>query len=1076
MITWSIKNSRFFFSLPKERRDNISSIEVFKQHIDSESYLTFLLLNELVENGNANFENGDIVVNFDDMATLSSNEQRILGLPERFPYDIRIDADEDLGKDNFLFKWFFCSHVNGEPLIFKQNGPIIEVDKRTIYVLNEKQYALCKALDDYNNLGSEKKTLQFNLLKFSEIKNLAIEAKAYLHPYLENENIVNPTKIKLKLRNDGDDLEILPEVLVDDQEKFEQAFDKYPRERNVYSIEDKNGSRQRIVFDEDIKAELKKIKKYRRVHGEEKEKILERPNEVFDPNLIDLDLFSDRVVEIGLYKPRFYPFVSPYKSQWIPGVIIEKSPTEKTKIKFNKREDLERFKLVYGNSCKSKESQMEWEDSKIPLSEAKKIIIHSEKQFEDQTKPVDQSSDKERKVLIIIENVDELGYDQRMEYDEEFKHVFYNPPHIKGSVKLLEHQLEGVAWLESLNQRNIPGCLLADDMGLGKTLQVLSFIDWHNENKNFNKHSYLIIAPISLLENWQAEYKKFFSPTIPEMLELYGTNLISLNHLEQKEAVDWLSENKIFLSTYETLRGKHQFKLCAVDWAGVFLDEAQKVKTPGTLVTNAAKALKGEFKVSMTGTPVENSLMDLWCILDFCVPGLLGSGKEFSKTYHNPAKRDSEMLKTLGEELRAKIGIHIKRRLKTDVLKDLPKKIESKMKREMPFVQSERYEIEIANMKEGYSNFIDNRGMMLKFISTVKDISDHPFLPERDIDHYSIEDLINASAKLKLTEQLLVEIKHRNEKAIVFAERRETQRLLQRMLIEKFGVDASIINGDTPATAQKSTSSKLSRQGAIDKFQLKTGFNAIVMSPIATGIGLNITGANNIIHFSRHWNPAKEEQATDRAYRIGQEKDVNVYYPLAVSSNFKSFDLILDEHVSRKRTLASVSLFPTDQVEVDPFELFEDLLGGSGTGLESKVQTIEDLDKLNPYSFEAAIGAIYKKKYGSIYLTPRSNDKGADVIVLTPYENMLIQVKQTKTTVGDSAVGEILKAIGYYVQQFQKQFNSYIVTNGTLTNNAKILANSNNVVFIERNDLSTMIHEAGITLNDIVKCENSRQN
>lgn len=176
------------------------------------------------------------------------------------------------------------------------------------------------------------------------------------------------------------------------------------------------------------------------------------------------------------------------------------------------------------------------------------------------------------------------------------------------------------------------------------------------------------------------------------------------------------------------------------------------------------------------------------------------------------------------------------------------------------------------------------------------------------------------SARLIATIKFLDEIRKKNEKVIIFAEHKATQKMLQRIVHDRYGVTPKIINGDTP-TLSGIYMNRESRQEAINKFQATTGFNAIIMSPIAVGMGLNVTAANNVIHYGRHWNPAKENQATDRAYRIGQTKDVYVYYPMAVSDEFKSFDVTLDELLGRKTALATSTIFPTERVEVKQDEL-----------------------------------------------------------------------------------------------------------------------------------------------------------
>ena len=452
-------------------------------------------------------------------------------------------------------------------------------------------------------------------------------------------------------------------------------------------------------------------------------------------------------------------------------------------------------------------------------------------------------------------------------------------------------------------------------MGLGKTLQVLCFIDWHNRFKNKEHKPYLIVAPVSLLDNWQKEVKKFLKDGAYNPVILHG-GMISKK--PNQDDVDWLRSQDIILTNYETVRSC-QFNICAVDYAAVVLDEAQKIKTPGTYVTCAAKALKADFKIAMTGTPVENSYLDLWCIMDFAIPGLLGNSKDFKAVYQNPLKEESTDIEALGKELRDKMGVFFLRRRKAEVLKDLPDKRDHKKEISMTPEQEAAYIREIV----AYQKYAEDGGeYILLLLNYLRRISDSSLLMENKINMelLPVEALIESSGKVKATINILDEIRKRDEKVIIFCIYKESQRLLQRVVQEKYGITPKIINGDTKVlSTARSSNGNYSRQQAIDSFEATQGFNVIIMSPIAAGMGLNVTAANNVIHFARHWNPAKESQATDRAYRIGQEKDVNVYYPIACLSDkyrFASFEQTLDTLLSRKTNLADATLFPSEQAEV----------------------------------------------------------------------------------------------------------------------------------------------------------------
>jgi SNF2 family DNA or RNA helicase len=455
-------------------------------------------------------------------------------------------------------------------------------------------------------------------------------------------------------------------------------------------------------------------------------------------------------------------------------------------------------------------------------------------------------------------------------------------------------------------------------MGLGKTIQVLYFMEWYFQNGNAKPN--LVIAPVSLLENWEQEHKKFFKNSNLDLKLLWGSNVRNYVHVNDKElTIKCLNNPGLYLTTYETLR-RHQIPFAMVNWGIVALDEAQRVKTPGTLVTNAAKALKAQFKIAMTGTPVENSLVDLWCIMDFCNPGLLQDARTFTKEYVKPLKEINTDFEELSKVLRGKIGEALMRRMKFDVAKDLPDitPIENRVHEEkMPLEQYKAYVNELYSIEEMKSS--NNQGAaVLQGILNLKSISDHPFLKSHDLLTMDINEVIHSSAKLIKTISIINAVKEVEEKVIVFTDNKKMQRVLRRVLLELYNLHVAIINGDTPSSTSGAKNAKLSRQQEVDKFQNQSGFNVIVMSPIAAGFGLNITGANHVIHYTRHWNPAKENQATDRAYRIGQTKPVHVYYPIAIAPNneLNTFDIILNKLLENKSKLASSTLFPSAQIEI----------------------------------------------------------------------------------------------------------------------------------------------------------------
>ncbi len=1022
------------------------------------------LFHELLENGLAEKENNKILISHEEICRLSPVDQNILNLPDTYPFEIKIDPDGLLQSPDFKFKLRFFEYNNGNQLFGKREGCILTLDDEIQYLLLPDQYLLCKAVDEFNSQPG--KELPTNLIELSNIKELSKKSGAILDPFLENENVIVPEKISLKLNKGTDEsLEILPEIENLKDEKLvrqfeEKKFDRFNRIPATYTLTDENNNRIRIPLTEKQQDEFKKIKKYRKTSGELKQRIIKNPQEFFDPDIIDLDNFSDRVTKIGLYKPKLFPFISPYESEWIPGVIIDYGE-QKTKIMVRDQDELEELESAYNDSLANNTELVTWKDVEIPVEECNALINISKKQHIRPGEPARETG--QRKVLIIEDNIyeDKFHSYKKVPITETFIHKLEQPPSLKKEISLYEHQKEGIAWMESLFEKNYSGGLLADDMGLGKTIQILSFIDWHNSKKNPDQKPYLITAPFSLIENWQAEYDRFFQNDL-KMRYFHGTGTITFEQLNRPQIV---------ITTYETVRSsKNQFIFGQVDWAVVVLDEAQKIKTPGTIITNVIKALKADFKIAATGTPVENSMIDLWCIADFVVPGLLGSAKEKSKKYQNTIRKDisDEELNLLGVQLRSEVGLYFKRRLKRDILTNLPKKTDQRKKIPMPEFQKNLY------MREIQESQASDKNQVLTAIHNLKTISDHPYLMGYDFQNISSETLIETSARLKAINEILEQIRQNNEKAIIFAEFRNTQKILQKVIQDKFGLKVSIINGETAVGGKAEDSQKETRQKAINNFSEKPGFNVIVMSPIAAGVGLNVTSANHVIHYSRHWNPAKEAQATDRAYRIGQTKEVYVYYPIAVLPDINTFDVILDSLLLQKRNLADSAMFPSaiSEVKVDDFS--RELSFGPKDKLEEEPLIIEDFDRFEPHFFEAAVAALFKKKGFRVILTPNSNDKGADIVVMSEDENLLIQVKQSKNPINDNAVGEILKAKGYYGQKYKKKFSLMVATNNELNSNARVMAENNRVNSFDRSDIEEFLFNNSMFFSEIQQTENER--
>jgi SNF2 family DNA or RNA helicase len=522
------------------------------------------------------------------------------------------------------------------------------------------------------------------------------------------------------------------------------------------------------------------------------------------------------------------------------------------------------------------------------------------------------------------------------------------------------HQRDGIEWMTGLMQSaladerevgpvRLQGALLADDMGLGKTFMILVALAEARRASEAAGQSLLptlAVMPVALLENWLQEIQSTFGSQhgpFDDVVVLQGSGLAdyrmrgaarettaSLDDLDEHGMVredrihaslrlgaGWKEARLdrpgvLVLTTYETLR-RYQVSLGAAEWGVVVFDEAQATKNPEILATRAAKALNARFKLLATGTPVENSLRDIWSLVDTAQPGLLGSWAQFQETWVRPmAAADRDEHERLGRALREAIGQFMLRRVKEDHLTDLPAKHVHEYPTPMPPVQVQAYDEALGR----HSARRGVKGAALKTLHELATVSLHPGLLSGDLSGDG--SAVSHSARTRVAvEVILDDVRARGEKAIVFAKTKELQRAFAAWLSERYGARVEIVNGDTAATGRGET-----RIAKIRAFEAVDGFNVIIMSPLAVGVGLTVVEANHAIHLERHWNPAKEAQATDRVYRIGQRREVHVHYPIALHPTVDSFDVNLGRLLHGKIALKDAVVVPQ---EVSQNELEEAL-------------------------------------------------------------------------------------------------------------------------------------------------------
>jgi SNF2 family DNA or RNA helicase len=710
----------------------------------------------------------------------------------------------------------------------------------------------------------------------------------------------------------------------------------------------------------------------------------------------------------------------------------------------------------------------------------------------DPAKPKGEGSSK-AKHLVIKRNIENVDYEEaRREILADKVETPVLPAALKPDVLLKDHQKIGVAWLEHLFDKSPAHCrgaVLADDMGLGKTLQILTFLAWAFE-RDPSLPPALIVAPVSLLENWEEEAKKFIKEGALSLLTAYGDALSGLR--VPRESIDaqlradglvkflqpgWRGTANVVLTTYETLRDL-EFSFGAEKWSVMVCDEAQRIKNPNAMVTRAAKKQNVTFKIACTGTPVENTLTDLWCLFDFVQPGLLGALNDFGRRYRRPIEAETEEEKARVEELRARIAPQILRRIKKEVAKDLPARHDPPVRIPLSDDQRRFYAqaIEVfrkRNDSDAAKPFKNHLGLLhyLRLICTdPRPVGQSVFRPE-PLAQYRLR-----SPKLHWLLGTLHDIRSAKnpkderdigEKVIIFCEFREIQRLLRHYIAEEFGFAPDIINGDTAASAKNADS----RQKRIKAFQAKPGFGVIILSPVAVGFGVNIQRANHVVHYTRHWNPAKEDQATDRAHRIGQEKEVTVYCPIVEAKDFTTFDVKLDRLLRVKRALAEDMLNGAGDVLPADFALDDMVPGGAVASGLSAPLTIDDVCGMEWEHFEFFVAALWQKKgFRLVFKTPRQ-DGGVDVVAIIGESGDLIQCKSSATDgreLGWDAVKDVVAgAAGYSRSHPGVKFQKVCVTNQYFNGSAMEQARLNGVEIVDRDNLADLLNRHPITALDV---------
>lgn len=1066
-----------------------------KGRCDVPGQLGWIRMQMLVECGQAQVRQVDagIFLTAEDAVRLDAETRAGFDLPPFWPGGIRLQTGSVPHSPNFtarlgLVEPGLRSTVRWD---WKLLGPILELGQGK-YLPTTAQYTALHSFAAWRD--SELRDESSNLSMLASLRDAHdagchIDLEAY-----KATRIVKAKGIDINAREDGEGGLILrplpegyPDVTADDIEaRFGHATGCGPRV--VFRVRN-----HIVLLDEQQTCQARAIFKQRRISPQDRDLFSKNPQEWLREHhlLADQAKFSNRVTGIDIWREGYTGV------DWETGIadLWERQPSQQ-----------------------------------VPSAERS---ADGEPQG---TTSLDSEPVRVKVVPVILDNDQKLDYGVR---SQEFDDASFQVNFSQFARQPKEHQKQAVIWMlkharRALKRRSAgfgAGALLADDMGLGKTFSTLMFLQewlqWLRKELGTDAPAVLIVAPLSLQENWIKEIKASYRqpdivfnrvlmagpergtrnaesdilsnverdfelvkshPTsrdvaVPGMVREYG--LVFGDTPAERNRMRLDMPGSCVLTTYQTLRD-YRFSFAKAEWSTVVFDEAQNIKNPNAMQTIAAKALKAVFRIALTGTPVENHLGDFWSILDTAEPGPLGSFVDFREQWIQRIRRDPENMVAIGEELLGHVGELMLRRCKED--KDIGLELPGKSGHHesipvlMTTEQVAAYDSVITGMKlemPPRRDEVPRQNSHLAALWRIRQVSLHPDLLEGGAIPLASNanvacEILCRSAKLKWLLEQLNRIKVINEKALIFCVQKKLQEALAHHLSLIYGMNVPVVNGDTKAGVETDPKTRL---WYIDQFTKREGFAVCILSPIAAGAGLNIVAANHVIHLERHWNPAKEDQATDRAYRMGQTLPVKVYLPAACHPNpeRRSFDQVLHDLIQRKRGLqGALGLVPSPPVTEG--ELINEMFTPSNT--ETQQELPLDIDgalKISWKLFEALIAVLYKRSAKRVILTPGGSDHGCDVVVIgwgEDQENLLIQCKQTSSNKLDSevAVREVEGARPFYENALSVSFGRRCLhtTARCFSRRTKRAAELCNVTIHDRYWLANELKQNPVTLAQVL--------
>jgi len=912
-------------------------------------------------------------------AALPSESAQVLGLPPLVDLTLKTDAAGIVGSSNFKLKaeWF----RNGQRQVLRRTGAILETSSGP----RRLPLWIMEALDVAENFqpGGDDIAHWGALTRFRQALDPGVRdadssnaSKISMTDFLSGLQVRIADRLSIAANRDGDDFEVLPFSARRLDEKADEGgvsendselggeelsiFQRRIRERGAVPAY-RLGPGSFLVVDRVALPALEVMAEMQRAPRNERAAFIRNPRpriteaveatlredgrldnlgpvaeeeaieNVAEPVFIETREFSERVTGISVFEK---PDLGGYEASgttWLPEQFARQIAKALSDCSLS---DLEVKRAEVERAIEHDVDTVPLGDIELPAREEMLDVIdvHLEKKRSGQAgeeKADEAAGDKQRgpRVLDGKKNFDDI------EWSAQFRPRYASVPvEIPESIRtpLKEHQVESFHWQTAAWQAGLPGVLNADEQGLGKTLQTIAFLTWLKTNmaqkQALQRGPLLIVAPTSLLENWEQEVARHVQESaFGHLIRLYGS-AVSSRKLPGKAGLDIDSgEIKLdfgflteaieegrahrfwILTTYTTL-ANYQHSLGRIPFSALVFDEIQTLKNPATLRAQSGLFMNADFRIGLTGTPIENSTVDLWAIMEQLAPGSLGSVKDFRSRYGVP--NSNNMTELHGRVFKPSEGrpALALRRTKDQVARELPTKTRRLHPRLMPDRQVSTYDSARLKLAQG------GLGAALKALHHIRSVSVHPDLEENPGDGF-----IAASARLSATFDILHRIAARGERALVFIEHRRMQYRFIELARSEFGLNnIDLINGDTPIPKRQAIVNNFQRHLEEDR-----GFDILVLGPKAAGVGLTLTAATHVIHLSRWWNPAVEEQCNDRVHRIGQTRPVNIHLPLSIHPGYRenSFDCLLQSLMQRKRRLASSALWPMGDTDADVAEL-----------------------------------------------------------------------------------------------------------------------------------------------------------